>query len=129
MVSFDDSFVRNIMYNSRRSLSFDPSMIYSCDKGQGLFQVFVGDIGEEYLVVKGSHFQRLQHFDIDLLNHSSVSMTSSGKNSQPQPSPIPKQTTTDSSPDTSSSGAFTRKQTSTFLLMLSIGCSILTMLL
>lgn len=37
-----------------------------CDKGQGLFHIFVGGIDAVNLIAKGSSFTRLQHFDIDL---------------------------------------------------------------
>ncbi len=56
-----------------------------CDKGQGLFQVFVGNISPENLVAKGSKFTRLQHFDIDLQR---TTQSSNGKINSPTPSPV-----------------------------------------
>ncbi len=37
-----------------------------CDSGQGFFQIFLGDISENNVVVKGSKFKRVQYFDISL---------------------------------------------------------------
>ena len=66
-----------------------------CDKGQGLFQVFVGPLSDNNLVAKGSKFTRLQHFDIDM-----VRTTSKSKEDKPKADPTISPSTQPSQPPT-----------------------------
>ena len=110
----------------------------SCDKGQGLFQVFVGDIADDNLVIKGSKFQRLQHFDINLFDQSSYT-TSTGKmityNDQP-PTTLPQHEQGHSEPTepteptmrNKESNAIVAAHTSYLLIFVTIFCTSLFLL-
>mmetsp|Transcript_16699 Transcript_16699/g.19060 ORF Transcript_16699/g.19060 Transcript_16699/m.19060 type:complete len:685 (+) Transcript_16699:162-2216(+) len=58
-----------------------------CDKGQGFYQLFIGDISEEKVVAKGSTFTRLEHSEFDLFSDALYAPSSGKGMLSPSPNP------------------------------------------